>query len=64
MQSDWQSDLISWRYGEYIGENTRVTAPLRFNYSNDEIRLAADLVQILVPSVRTSAESVISETSN
>ncbi|MEZ7831089.1 MAG: YdbH domain-containing protein [Gammaproteobacteria bacterium] len=61
MQSDWQSDLISWRYGEYIGENTRVTAPLRFNYSNDEIRLAADLVQILVPSVRTSAESVISE---
>jgi hypothetical protein len=38
-----------------------VTAPLRFNYSNDEIRLAADLVQILVPSVRTSAESVISE---
>jgi hypothetical protein len=61
MQSDSQSDLISWRYGEYIGENTSVTAPLRFNYSNDEIRLAADLVQILVPSVRTSAESVISE---
>ena len=61
MQSDWQSDLISWRYGEYIGENTSVTAPLKFNYSNNEIRLAADLVQILVPSVRTSAESVISE---
>ena len=61
MQSDWQSDLISWRYGEYIGENTRVTAPLRFNYSNDEIRLAADLVQILVPWVRTSAKAVISE---
>jgi hypothetical protein len=61
MQSDWQSDLISWRYGEYIGENTRVTAPLKFNYSNDEIRLAADLVQILVPWVRTSAKAVISE---
>jgi len=61
MQSDWQSDLISWRYGEYFGENTSVSAPLRFNYSNDEMRLAADLVQILVPSVRTSSESVISE---
>ena len=61
MQSDWQSDLISWRYGEYIGENTSATAQLRFNYSNDEIRLAADLVQIFVPSVRASAESVISE---
>jgi hypothetical protein len=61
MQSDWQSNLTSWRYGEYIGENTSVTAPLRFNYSNDEMRLAADLVQIRVPSVRTSSESVISE---
>ena len=61
MQTDWQSDLISWRYGEYIGENTSATAQLRFNYSNDEIRLAADLVQIFVPSVRASAESVISE---
>ncbi|PCI73638.1 MAG: hypothetical protein COB20_16055 [SAR86 cluster bacterium] len=61
MQSDWQSNLISWRYGEYLGENTSVTAPLRFNYSNNEMRLAADLVQILVPSVRTSSESAISE---
>ena len=61
IQSDWQSNLISWRYAEYFGENTSVTAPLRFNYSNDEMRLAADLVKILVPSVRTSAESAISE---
>jgi len=61
MQSDWQSNLISWRYGEYLGENTRMSAPLRINYSNSEMRLAADFVQILVPSVRTSSESAISE---
>jgi len=61
IQSDWQSTLISWRYGEYFGGNTSATAPLRFNYSNDEMRVAAGLVKILVPSVRTSAKSAISE---
>lgn len=61
MQSDWQSNLISWRYGEYLGENTSVTAPLRFNYSNDEMRLAADLVQVSIPSITSSAESAISK---
>jgi len=61
MQSDWQSNLINWRYGDYLGENTSVSAPLRFNYSNDEMRLAADLVQVFVPSVRASSESAITE---
>jgi hypothetical protein len=61
MQSDWQSNLISWRYGEYLGKNTSVTAPLKFNYSNDEMRLAADLVQVSVPSITSSSESAISE---
>ena len=61
MQSDWQSNLISWRYGEYLGENSSVAAPLRFNYSNDEMRLAADLVQVSIPSITSSSESAISE---
>lgn len=61
MQSDWRSNLISWRYGEYLGENASVAAPLKFNYSNDEMRLAADLVQVSIPSVTSYAESAISE---
>ena len=61
MQSDWQSNLISWRFGEYHGENTSVTAPLRFNYSNAEMRLAADLIQVSVPSITGSPESAVSE---
>ena len=61
LHSDWQSNLINWRYEKYHGENTNLTAPLRFNYSNDEMRLAADLIQIHMPSVNTSSESTISK---
>lgn len=61
MQSDWRSSLSSWRYGEYLGANSSVTAPLRFNYSNDEMRLEADLVQVSVPSITGPWESAISE---
>lgn len=61
IHSDWQSNIINWRYGKYLGENTNVTAPIRFNYSNDELRVAADLIQIHVPSVQTSSESAISK---
>lgn len=61
MQSDWQSNLISWQFGAYLGENSSATAPLRFNYSNDEMRLAADLVQVSIPSITSHSESAISE---
>ena len=61
IHSDWQSNIINWRYGKYLGENTNVTAPIRFNYSNDELRVTADLIQIHVPSVQTSSESAISK---
>lgn len=61
MRSDWQSKLIGWRYGEYHGENTSVSAALRFNYANDEMRLAADLVQVSIPSITGSSESSITE---
>lgn len=63
MQSDWRSSFSSWHYGEYLGANTSVTAPLRFNYSNDEMRLAADVVQVSVPSITGPRESEISELS-
>ncbi len=61
MESDWQSNLSSWRYGEYLGENTSATAPLRFNYSNEEMRVATDLVQVSIPSITSSPESALSE---
>ncbi|GJM14215.1 MAG: hypothetical protein DHS20C12_26180 [Pseudohongiella sp.] len=61
MHSDWESNLSRWEFGEYAGENSSIAAALNFDYSNDEMRLATDLVQIQVPSVISSAESVISE---
>ncbi len=55
-QSDWQSNLLSWRFGEYFGDNLRVSAPLRFNYANDEMRLATDLVRVAIASVQDSSD--------
>ena len=39
IQSDWQSNLLSWRYDEYSGEELSLSAALRFNYSNEEMRV-------------------------
>ena len=57
MQSDWQSDLLSWRYDAYSGEELSLSAALRFNYSNEEMRVAADLVQIAIPAINSSTDS-------
>lgn len=61
LQSEWRSNLGGWRYGDYLGENTSFSAPLRFTYSNDEMRLAADRVLIQIPTIRSSSASTFSE---
>ncbi len=61
--SDWRSSVSSWRYADYLGANTSAAAALRFNYSNDEMRLASDLVTIAIPSITGPAESTLSNLS-
>ncbi len=57
IQSDWQSNLLSWRYDEYSGEELSLSAALRFNYSNEEMRVATDLVQIAIPAINSSTDN-------
>lgn len=58
LESNWQSNLVDWSVGEYSGTNLRARAPLRLNYSNEEMRLATELVQINVPSLVNSSNSI------
>lgn len=55
-QTEMLSNLIEWRFGSYYGENISVSAPLRFGYANDEMRLATEPVQIVVSSVRDASD--------
>ena len=57
IQSDWQSNLLSWRYDEYSGEELSLSAALRFNYSNEEMRVATELVQIAIPAINSSTDN-------
>lgn len=60
LQSQWRSSLASWQYGGYLGENSSVTAALRLNYSNEEIRLAADTATLRIPSLIGPPDSLVS----
>ncbi|MEX0964887.1 MAG: YdbH domain-containing protein [Pseudohongiellaceae bacterium] len=56
IRSEWQSNVTQWRFGDYVGDKLGVTAALRFNYSNDEMRLASELVQIRLPSLKSESD--------
>lgn len=58
LHTDWQSNLMQWRLGGYAGDGLSVTTALRFNYANDEMRLATDLVRVEVPSLASQDASL------
>lgn len=54
--STWQYNLLNWKFENYFGNNLSLNAILDFNYSNNEMRLATDLVQLAIPSINTTTD--------
>lgn len=57
LQSDWNYNLINWNYGDYSGDNLSLSAALNLHYSNDEIRLATESMQVTLPSIKFATDS-------
>jgi Dicarboxylate transport len=60
LRSDWQSTLTSWQFGDYRGEDAQASGLMEFSYSNEEMRLSANLVEISISSLAQLPDSIVS----
>lgn len=55
-ESDWRSNIVQLQAGDFSAQDLSLEAALRLNYANDEMRLATDLVQIDLGTLRSVSD--------
>ena len=53
--SDWDSAFLTWKFGEFFGEELSLSGNLDLSYANGELRASAASLELAAPAIKTAA---------